>query len=72
LFDGRILPFDLDAARRYSDLSALAGRSGKGFPTPEGAIAAIAASNGFAVATRDPSVFHAVGLQVIDPRNSSQ
>ncbi|WP_395697421.1 type II toxin-antitoxin system VapC family toxin [Methylocella sp.] len=67
LFEGRILPFDLDAARHYADLGASARASGKGFPTPDGYIAAIAASKGFAVATRDPSAFHAAGLEVIDP-----
>lgn len=67
LFEGRILPFDLDAARHYADLGASARISGKGFPTPDGYIAAIAASKGFAVATRDPSAFHAAGLEIIDP-----
>ena len=33
----------------------------------DGDSAAIAASKGFAVATRDPSAFHAAGLEVIDP-----
>lgn len=67
LFKGRILPFDLDAARHYADLGASARASGKGFPTPDGYIAAIAASKGFAVATRDATAFHAAGLEVIDP-----
>lgn len=67
LFDGRILPFDLDAARHYADFGAFARASGKGFPTPDGYIAAIAASKGFAVATRDPGAFHVVGLEVINP-----
>lgn len=67
LFEGRILPFDLDAARHYADLGASARASGKGFPTPDGYIAAIAASRGFAVATRDPSAFRAAGIEIIDP-----
>lgn len=67
LFEGRILPFDFDAARHYADLGASARVSGKGFPTPDGYIAAIAASRGFAVATRDPSAFRVAGLNVIDP-----
>ena len=67
LFEGRILPFDLDAARRYADLAAAARSAGRGFPTPDGYIAAIAASRGFSVATRDTSAFMAAGVPVIDP-----
>lgn len=70
LFEGRILPFGLDAARHFADLGASARTSGKGFPTPDGYIAAIAASKGFAVATRDPSAFLAAGLEVINPWNT--
>ena len=43
-----------------------ARRAGKGFPTPDGYIAAIAAAHGFAVASRDTSAFTAAGLTVID------
>lgn len=67
LFADRILPFDTSAARRYSDLAAKARAAGKGFPTPDGYIAAIAASHDFAVASRDASAFAAAGLTVIDP-----
>lgn len=67
LFDGRILPFDTSAARHYADLAVKARSAGKGFPTPDGYIAAIAVSRGFAVATRDPSAFGAAGIAVIDP-----
>lgn len=67
LFKGRILPFDVSAARRYAELAIEARRRGKGFPMPDGYIAAIAASRGFAVATRDASAFAAAGIAVIDP-----
>lgn len=66
-FAGRILPFDTPAARRYADLAVRARAAGKGFPTPDGYIAAIAAAHGFAVASRDTSAFNAAGLTVIDP-----
>lgn len=66
-FAGRILPFDTLAARHYADLAVKARAAGKGFPTPDGYIAAIAAAHGFAVATRDTSAFLATGLQVIRP-----
>ena len=67
LFDGRILPFDTDAARHYADLAVIARNLGKGFPTPDGYIAAIAATHGFAVATRDTSTFVAAGVPIINP-----
>jgi predicted nucleic acid-binding protein len=67
LFEARILPFDTEAARRYADLAVKARTAGKGFPTPDGYIAAIAAAHGFAVASRDTSAFRTAGLTVIDP-----
>ena len=66
-FADRILPFDTMAAQHYADLALKARAAGKGFPTPDGYIAAIAAANGFAVASRDASAFSAAGLKVIDP-----
>lgn len=70
VFAGRILPFDTRAARRYADLAVKARAGGKGFPTPDGYIAAIAAAHGFAVASRDTSAFKAAGLTVINPWES--
>lgn len=67
LFAVRILHFDTAAARHYADLAVKARAGGKGFPTPDGYIAAIAATHGFAVASRDTSAFKAAGLTVIDP-----
>jgi predicted nucleic acid-binding protein len=67
LFEGRMLPFDAEAARHYAELAITARNGGRGFPTPDGYIAAIAASRGFFVASRDTSPFAAVGLQVINP-----
>ena len=67
LFRPRILPFDAAAAKRYADLAVTARAAGQGFPTPDGYIAAIAAAQGFAMASRNTSAFHAAGLAVIDP-----
>lgn len=64
---GRVLPFDTSAARRHADLAVKARAAGKGFPTPGGYIAAIAAAHGFMVASPDTSTFKAAGLTVIDP-----
>ena len=67
LFGERVLPFDAQAARHYAELAVKARASGRGFPTPDGYIAAIAASRGFMVASRDTAPFEAGGLQVINP-----
>ncbi|MCO5062840.1 MAG: type II toxin-antitoxin system VapC family toxin [Rhizobiaceae bacterium] len=67
LFEGRVLSFDSNAAHRYAALALKARKAGKGFPTPDGYIAAIAVSHEFAVATRDASAFAAAGVNVIDP-----
>lgn len=67
LFADRILPFDEAAARCYADLAVRARATGRGFPTPDGYIAAIAAAHGFTIASRDTSAFDAAGLKVIDP-----
>ncbi|MEP9353669.1 PIN domain-containing protein [Xanthobacter sp. KR7-65] len=67
VFGERILAFDLEAARAYAALADKARGAGKGFPTPDGYIAAIAAAHGFAVASRDTSAFMAAELPVINP-----
>jgi len=67
LFEGRVLAFDTEAARHYGELAVAARAAGRGFPVPDGYIAAIAAAHGYAVATRDAAPFRAVGLKVIDP-----
>ena len=66
LLDGRILPFDADAARCYADLAVAAGSGGRGFPTADGYIAAIAVSRGFVVASRDISSYEGGGVPVIN------
>jgi toxin FitB len=70
LFGDRVLPFDTDAARHYTGLAVTARNAGRGFPTPDGYIAAIAASRGFIVASRDTSPYEAGGIQVVDPWQS--
>ncbi|HMM45793.1 MAG TPA: VapC toxin family PIN domain ribonuclease [Candidatus Macondimonas sp.] len=58
---------DTDAARHYADLAVTVRNGGRGFPTPDGYIAAVAASQGFIVASRDTSPFEAAGVTVINP-----
>ena len=67
LFKDRVLPFDVEAARHYADLAVVAKISGRGFPTPDGYIAAIAASRGFIVASRDTAPYEAAKVTVINP-----
>ncbi|MBQ1783834.1 MAG: type II toxin-antitoxin system VapC family toxin [Gammaproteobacteria bacterium] len=67
LFMDRVLPFDTDAARHFAELAMTAKTGRRGFPTPDGYIAAIAASRGFIVATRDTAPFEAAGVSVINP-----
>ena len=66
-FNNRVLAFDADAARQYADMAVRAKTRGRGLSMADGYIAAIAASKGFMVATRDTAPFEAVGVAVIDP-----
>jgi predicted nucleic acid-binding protein len=72
LFSGRILPFDAEAARRFAELAVNARSKGRAFSTADGYIAAIAASRGFVVASRDTAPYVAAGMAVIDPWNETQ
>ena len=67
IFRDRVLPFDADAAKHYAVLAAKARKAGQGFPIPDGYIAAIAASRGFVVASRDTAPYVAANLVVINP-----
>ena len=67
LFAGRVLPFDLPCTQAYAALMAKARTAGLAVATADGYIAAIAATNGFAVATRDTRPFEAAGAAVINP-----
>ncbi|MCX7211226.1 MAG: type II toxin-antitoxin system VapC family toxin [Burkholderiales bacterium] len=67
LFSGRVLPFDLGCTQAYADLMAMARSSGLAISSAGGYIAAIAATNGLTVATRDTAPFNAAGVAVINP-----
>jgi len=67
LFAGRVLPFDLACTQAYAALMVKARGAGLAVATADGYIAAIAAANGFAVATRDTSPYEAAGVTVINP-----
>lgn len=67
LFAGRVLAFDLAASQSYAELMARARAAGLAIGAADGYIAAIAAANGMAVATRDTALFQAAGVPVINP-----
>jgi predicted nucleic acid-binding protein len=67
LFAERIVPFDLSAARSYSQIVIRARRSGHAIAVADAQIAAIAASRHFIVATRDEAPFRAAGVEVLNP-----
>jgi predicted nucleic acid-binding protein len=67
LFAGRILPLDLACTAAYAALVAQARAAGLAVSAADGYIAAIAATHGFAVATRDTGPFEAAGVAVINP-----
>ena len=67
IFPGRVLPFDSASAEAFGVLAAVAERHGKAVGFADGAIAAIAAAEGYTVATRDTAPFEAMGVKVINP-----
>lgn len=67
LLAGRVLPFDLACTQAYAQLMAKARAGGLTIATADGYIAAIAAANGFAVASRDAGPFKAASVAVINP-----
>jgi len=65
----RNLPDEVHRALRAhcAALTVNARAAGRGFPTPDGYIAAIAVARGSIVASRDTSPYAAAGVAVIDP-----
>lgn len=67
LFSERVLSFDEPASKSYAVLRARAKAQGKAIAPVDGYVAAIAATHGLTVATRDVAPFLAAGLKVINP-----
>lgn len=67
LLRGRVLPFGSSAVRHYAELAVTAKIAGRGFPIPDGYIAAIAVSRGFMVASRDTAPYKAAHVTAITP-----
>ena len=66
-FADRLLDFNVNAAWAYGQILATARRSGRPMAVPDAAIAAIAATHGCAVATRNVKDFAITGLDIINP-----
>ena len=66
-FAGRVLPFDLPAARNWGIITERLRRSGLHGMQQDVMIAAIALATGNSVATRNTRPFVAAGLDVINP-----
>lgn len=70
-FVERVLPFTEEAAARYGSIVSDARKRGRAISIPDGQIAAVAAVQGFAVATRDTRPFEEAGVEVVNPWKSS-
>ena len=66
-FAGRILPFDSAAAAAYAPIAAARRLSGRPISQADAQIAAIAASRGAVLATRNVTDFEGCGIAVLDP-----
>lgn len=66
-FDGRILPFDEQAAAAWASLQGEARSRGRGLPVLDSLIAAVARAHGFALATRNVKDFVGTGVELLNP-----
>ncbi|MEO8713755.1 MAG: type II toxin-antitoxin system VapC family toxin [Acetobacteraceae bacterium] len=66
-FDGRVLPFDMDAAAAYAELFTARRKAGRPTATIDLMIAAVARARGASLVTRNVADFQECGLSVINP-----
>jgi predicted nucleic acid-binding protein len=66
-FEGRVRNFDQAAARSYGEVVGGRREIGRPMSVPDGQIAAIARSRGYAVATRNVDDFEDCGLTLVNP-----
>jgi predicted nucleic acid-binding protein len=66
-FEGRVLPFNAEAAEAYADIFAARRAAGLSTPPTDLMIAAVARAKGAGVVTRDIGGFTGCGLTVINP-----
>lgn len=67
LFTDRMLTFDAAAAEAFAAIHAGARAAGNPIAFADGAIAAMAAARGFALATRNVRDFQGTGLRIVNP-----
>jgi len=66
-FSGRVLGFGSEAAKAYAAIVVARTRRGRPISAFDAQIAAIARTNGAAVATRNVADFDGCGIRLIDP-----
>lgn len=66
-FRGRILPFDLEAAEAFADITVARSRAGRWIAIMDATILAVAKARDAALATRNVIDFEGCGVQIIDP-----
>lgn len=66
-FQGRVLPFDTEAAVAYAEVFAARRKAGRPAGTADLMLAAIARVRGASVVTRNVADFEGVGLTIINP-----
>jgi toxin FitB len=66
-FQGRVLPFDSDAAEAYAAIGAERRLAGQPIDEPDCQIAAITQSRGGRLATRNVSDFANCGIDIVNP-----
>jgi len=69
-FRGRLLRFDLPAARNYGQILSSRKRIGRPIREMDALIAATALANGATLATRNTADFEDCGVQLVDPWRS--
>ncbi len=68
-FEGRVLPFDMQAAVAYADIFATCRRAGRATATVDLMVAAVANARGASVVARNVAGFEGCGVAVVDPWN---
>lgn len=66
-FSGRVLPFDEDASEHYSKIASHRRSIGRPISQFDAQIAAIAASRGAKLSTRNVADFEQTGVEIINP-----
>lgn len=66
-FEGRVLPFDTDAAKTYAEIAASRRSAGRPIADADCQIATIARAAGMQVVTRNTRDFEGCGIDVINP-----